>query len=40
MGKGNISDILSETIRKDPKQVDLKCRSIDDVLEVLKTINR
>lgn len=40
IGKGNISDILSDTIRRDPKQVDLKCRSIDDVLEVLKTINR
>lgn len=38
IGKGNISNILSSTIRQDSRQGNLQCRSIDDVLDVLKQL--
>ena len=40
IGVGNISDTLADFINKRPEKVDLKCRSIDDVLDVLKNITR
>lgn len=40
IGKGNISDILTDVLNKNPSQNDLKCKSIDDVLSVLESLKR